>query len=564
MIAAIYARKSTEQIGVSEEDRSVTTQIKGCLEYAEKKGWHVAKEHIYSDDGISGAEFGKRRPGLIGLMNALKPEPPFHILIMSEESRLGRDRIKTEYHLQDIIEAGVRVFYYHSDHEARMDDATSSFMQSVKLYAAQVEREKAQQRVYDAMVRKAKAGHVTGGKVFGYDNLNIAGATPDLQGNLKRSHVELRINEAEADVVQKIFRLYVEGFGFTAIAKALNREGARCPRPRPLTKPHGWAASSVRQIILRRLYKGEQVWGATKKRAPSGVRKVRRRPEAEWIVIPMPQLQIVSPELWNRAQERWKHVRKMYLRATDGRLHGRPTNGHESPYLLTGFTACKTCTGSLCVQSERRRSNRVFYYACTTHCRRGAAACAEIMLAPMTALDQAVLTTIEQDVLQPAIISKAIQKALQQLRPQEDDPALRRQVLQTDLAKVEAALDRLAHAVAEGGRLATLLDGIKKHEDQRLRLCTELAMLDGLTNTPFDPARVEHELRSYLTDWPSLAQAHPAQARQILRKLLPNRMRVWREVRDGEKVYHFAGEAAVGRLFNGLVNIERFGVPNGI
>ena len=140
---------------------------------------------------------------------------------------------------------------------------------------------------------------------------------------------------------------------------------------------------------------------------------------------------------------------------------------------------------------------------------------------------------------------------------------MRRQALQKDLATVEAALDRLAHAVAEGGTLSTLLSAIREHEDQRTRLCTELAMLDSLTLTSFDPVVVEHELRSYLKDWPSLAQAHPARARQILRKLLPNRIQVWREVRGGEKVYHYQGEAALGKLFNGLVNIERSGVPHG-
>ena len=45
--------------------------------------------------------------------------------------------------------------------------------------------------------------------------------------------------------------------------------------------------------------------------------------------------------------------------------------------------------------------------------------------------------------------------------------------------------------------------------------------------------------------------------------MLPNRILVWREVRGCEKVYRFEGEAAVGKLFNGVVHIERFGVPNG-
>ena len=94
MIAAIYARKSTDQNGMANEDKSVTRQIEHARAYAVGKGWAVADEHIYSDDGISGAEFAKR-PGCLRLMNALKPRPPFDVLIMSEESRLGREQIET-------------------------------------------------------------------------------------------------------------------------------------------------------------------------------------------------------------------------------------------------------------------------------------------------------------------------------------------------------------------------------------------------------------------------------------------------------------------------------------
>ena len=98
MIAGIYARKETEQNGVSDEEKSVTRQIEHAKAYAAKKGWTVTDDHIYVDDGISGAEFLKR-PGFLRLMNALKPHPPFQILIMSEESRLGRESIEMSYAL---------------------------------------------------------------------------------------------------------------------------------------------------------------------------------------------------------------------------------------------------------------------------------------------------------------------------------------------------------------------------------------------------------------------------------------------------------------------------------
>ena len=155
-------------------------------------------------------------------------------------------------------------------------------------------------------------------------------------------------------------------------------------------------------------------------------------------------------------------------------------------------------------------------------------------------------------------------KALQQLQTHDDEPDMRREILRKELAHVEAELARLATAIATGGPLSTLLSAVYDREDRRTRLHAELAALDGIPCARFDVATMEHELRSYLDDWPALAPRHYAQTRQILRKLLPSRIRVWREVVSDEKRYHFQGEAAVGKFFNGLVGVKRFGVPNGI
>jgi DNA invertase Pin-like site-specific DNA recombinase len=159
IVAAIYARKSTDQVGVSDENRSVARQVEHAKAYAVRKGWAVAQTHVYSDDGISGAEFVKR-PGFLRLMNALKPRPPFQMLIMSEESRLGREQIETAYALKQIMDAGVRVFFYLEDRERTLDNALDKMMLSLTNFAAEMEREKASQRTHDAMLRKAKAQQV--------------------------------------------------------------------------------------------------------------------------------------------------------------------------------------------------------------------------------------------------------------------------------------------------------------------------------------------------------------------------------------------------------------------
>jgi DNA invertase Pin-like site-specific DNA recombinase len=111
MTAAIYARKSNEQSGITDDQKSVARQVDHARAFATAKGWTVADVHVYADDGISGAEFAAR-PGFLRLMNALKPSPPFEVLIMSEESRLGREQIEVSYALKQLVTSGVRVFCY--------------------------------------------------------------------------------------------------------------------------------------------------------------------------------------------------------------------------------------------------------------------------------------------------------------------------------------------------------------------------------------------------------------------------------------------------------------------
>jgi Resolvase, N terminal domain len=120
-------------------------------------------------------------------MNALTPKPRFQVLVMSEESRLGRESIETAYALKQIIAANVRVFFYLEDRKRTLETPTDKFMLSLTTFTDELEREKARQRTYDAMARKARASHVTGGRVFGYGNVEVLGA------NGRRSHVARQI-----------------------------------------------------------------------------------------------------------------------------------------------------------------------------------------------------------------------------------------------------------------------------------------------------------------------------------------------------------------------------------
>ena len=94
MIAAVYARKSTDDSDRNAEARSTARQIESAKRYAEAKGWSVDPRYVFVDDAVSGAEW-KHRPGFNALLAALSPKPPFDVLIVSELSRIGRDTVRT-------------------------------------------------------------------------------------------------------------------------------------------------------------------------------------------------------------------------------------------------------------------------------------------------------------------------------------------------------------------------------------------------------------------------------------------------------------------------------------
>jgi site-specific DNA recombinase len=560
MIAAIYARKSTEQTGVSDEEKSVTRQIEHAKAYAGKKGWRVCEEHIYVDDGISGAEFVKR-PGLARLMNALKPTPAFQALIMSEESRLGREQIETAYLLKQILDAGVRVLFYLEDREGVLDSALDKVMLSLTSFASEVEREKARQRTYDAMLRKAKALHVTGGKVYGYDNIAVTSPTPGPDGQARRLYVIRRINPEQAAVVRRIFELCARGKGLTRIAKALNAEGVPPPR-----HARGWAPTAIREILYRPLYRGEIVWNKLKKIIRGGTKKRIRRPPAEWVHCAAPALRIIPADLWQAAHARLDQARHVFARALARRqcLGQPPQLDLESPFLLSGMARCAVCGGAIIAMSRLRGTQREHRYGCSYHHKRGTTICANGVQIRQDLLDHAVLQSI-CELLDRRIVEAAVSKALARLRADYEGELGRRAAIERELSHLEAREQHLVEAIKQGEAMEPLVAALKAEEERKKALVAELDGLADRAKVPsLDSARLKRNLMARVADLQSLLTRHTPQARQMLRKLLMGRLTLTPYEEAGSSWYRFEGQGTYGWLLAGESLTTSNGVPSGI
>ena len=91
---------------------------------------------------------------------------------------------------------------------------------------------------------------------------------------------------AQAAVIRRIFALCAEGTGYTRIAKQLNAEGAPTPRPQHAA-PGGWSPSTVHEVLHRPLYRGEVVCNQTRRR-DAGRRRRRHRAARIGVAAPRP------------------------------------------------------------------------------------------------------------------------------------------------------------------------------------------------------------------------------------------------------------------------------------
>lgn len=453
MRAAIYCRKSDPQTGNADE-LSVARQEATARAFAAARGWEV-NGHVYSDTA-SGAEFARRR-GLGRLMAALRPRPPFDVLLVTDRDRLGREQVESAYLLKTLLQAGVRVFECQGEgREITLSSPTDKIIMAVQGYAAEVERAQATARTRAALEHRARAGRSVGGRIFGYE------PAIDASGHRTR-----RIVPAEAAVVVRIFTLAAEGHGLRRIAATLNAEGALAPR-----KAGAWTPSTLRTVLANELYGGVARWGQTRARDAWGQYRPSRRDASEHVRVEVPALRIVDDGLWERAHARRDAGRALYFtRAGDRAIRGPlPASGSWSRFLLSGLGTCACCQGSMHVWSRAEHAPR---WECMRRHLRGSAACDNGLRVHAEDADAAVLAAVEGQLLRVEVVETAMHKALALLAQDGQDTGS--DGLRDELQRLDAECSRLADAVARGGNLESLLGMLQDREQRRAHVRAALA-----------------------------------------------------------------------------------------
>ncbi|MVA27881.1 recombinase family protein [Agrobacterium vitis] len=325
MKVAIYARYSSD----NQRDASIADQLRICRLHAEKQGWQVVEE--YTDHAISGASL--LRPGVQALISDAT-RGRFQFVLAEAMDRLSRDQEDIAGLYKRMAYSDVKIVTLSEGEVTHLHVGLKGTMNALFLKDLADKTRRGQRG-------RVEAGKSGGGNSYGYDVVKT------FDGNGEPVRGDRTINEAQAKVVERIFRDYALGKSAKTIAFALNKEGIPAP------SGGDWGFSTINGnpkrgngILNNEMYIGKIVWNRQRfvKDPDTGKRQARPNPESEWIIQDVPELRILDEALWQTVKKR--QTENKIERDDNGHADVGAINYRRRPkYLFSGLTKCACCGG---------------------------------------------------------------------------------------------------------------------------------------------------------------------------------------------------------------------------
>ena len=273
MRTVAYCRVSTNK---EEQLDSLERQRIFFLEYAKKHNYDLI--NIYADEGKSGTTMKKRLQLQQLLMDGKRNE--FELVLIKDVSRLARNTVDFLTSIRKLKSYGIRVVFVNYD---QTSSDSSEFMLTMLSAIAQEESANISKRIKFGKKVNAEKGRVPN-ICYGYDKID-------------GKYYELEINKKEAEVVRKIFEMYTqELIGTNRIAKVLNQKGIKTKRNCQ------WTQTGVRRILSNEIFIGKVV-NQKEEVVDFLTGKRNKIAEDKWIVVNNPELQIVSEDIFKKAND---------------------------------------------------------------------------------------------------------------------------------------------------------------------------------------------------------------------------------------------------------------------
>ncbi len=414
MQIAFYTRVSTRG---QQQAQTIDQQLERLHSYAATHPeWQIAAEHVYRDDGFSGAKLN--RPGLDRLRDHARAAR-FSCVLITAPDRLARSYVHQILLIDELKQLGCTVEFVD---RPMSDDPHDQLLLQIRGAVAEYERTLIADRMRRGRQARIRHGQLLPWATAPYGYVLDADRPRDPQG--------MRLHPVTSVVVEQIFAWFTDvqaPLTLYQVAKQLT--ASQIPTPKGKWR---WNPSTVRNILRSPLYYGMAAYGRTRpvpaRRRKSALEKVgpgvstQPTPPEEWIMIPVPA--IVSREVFEVAQRRLNQNKQMARR-----------NNTVHDYLLRGLVSCGGCQLTC---SGREVSPGYTYYVCagrSNTLRRAAGERCYARYVPAQALDELVWQDLCQVLREPALLTHELMRA--------QDGEWLPQALQAQRTTVQQALAQL-------------------------------------------------------------------------------------------------------------------------
>lgn len=403
-----YVRVSTGK----QDELSPDSQAKLLKDYAKSHGYVVSK--IFFELGISGRKADKRPEfqKMIGL--AKSSDHPADAILVWKFSRFARNQEESivyksllkKKHNVDVI----------SISEPLVDGPFGSLIERIIEWMDEYYSVRLSGEVTRGMREKAERG--------GYQ------ARPPLGYKIVTHKEPPVIVPEEAEIVKLIFKKYAnENLGIFEIARLLNMHNFKTSHGKEFER------RSIEYILQNPTYCGMIRWNRTINESNE------IRPESEWIVTDGEHPAIISKELFDKAQERYKR---------EYRPRGaRPVSTYK--HWLSGVVKCPACGRTMTANTIRNNTRVYSHFRCYGYTKGKCMANNSIS---SIKLEPAVLESIKTVLDNGKITYRKIEA-------KTDDTVDLKTILEDQIKKIDVKLQRIKEAYMNG------IDTIEEYKENK-------------------------------------------------------------------------------------------------
>ena len=369
-ITALYCRLSRDD-ELSGDSNSIVHQKEILSAYAEKCG--LGNTRFYVDDGYSGTNFN--RPDFLRMMDDVN-NGLVGTIIVKDMSRFGRDYIMVGYYTEIMLpQMDIRFIAVNDnvDSENQADNDFTPFRNIINEWYAKDTSKK----IRSVLKAKGNSGkHLSVIPPFGYKK----------DPNDKEKWI---IDEDAAQIVRKIYRLYLEGNTMGGIARMLTAERIETPKLyaenrgikhyKTATYPEIWSRISVEYILSNYEYTGSTVNFKTKRKSFKNKKQWIQSKE-DWAVFEGTQEAIIDKETFETVQK-MRGTKRAYTKFNEVNI-------------FSGLLYCADCGGRMTIR-RRKGDRRKDAFICSTYRKKKKNLCTEHAI-KVSALEQIVLQDIRK------------------------------------------------------------------------------------------------------------------------------------------------------------------------